>query len=121
MAGLPRCCFDYQSQHIYKCAPEGTSVCRDRKTGLGLVATNPQAHERLVRLLGLKWPLERELTMGGRMFWTDIEFNRSWRLQKNDVFGNCRILDSEDLNKGWGGETEISTALAQVSIEFALL
>lgn len=34
------------------------------------------------------------------------------------MFGNCRILDAEDVVKAWGGETEISVALANVALEY---
>ena len=41
-------------------------------------------------------------TMGGEVFWTNIASCNGWRLQRNTVFGNCRILNPDDIRRAWG-------------------
>jgi hypothetical protein len=49
-------------------------------------------------------------TMGGHIFWTEIANVNGWRLQRNKVFGNCRILDPDDVRRAWGGENAMLKA-----------
>ena len=53
-------------------------------------------------------------TLGGEVFWTDIASYNGWRVQKNNVFGNCRILDPDDVRKAWGGERDILHAFTHL-------
>lgn len=46
-------------------------------------------------------------TLGGHVFWTDLAIVQGWRVQRNAVFGNCRILDPAGRRKAWGSETAI--------------
>lgn len=41
-------------------------------------------------------------TMGGSLFWDNLASCNGWRLQRNTVFGNCRILDSNNVRRAWG-------------------
>lgn len=38
----------------------------------------------------------KEQTMGGKVWWSNIEANEKFRVQKNIISGHCRILDSLD-------------------------
>lgn len=38
------------------------------------------------------------------MFWEDIANVRGWRLQRNRVFGNYRVIDPQNIRRAWGGE-----------------
>lgn len=40
-------------------------------------------------------------TMGGKVWWDTLENNHGWRLQHNKVFGQYRILDSENIRQAW--------------------
>lgn len=41
-------------------------------------------------------------TMGGEFFWDNLVSERGWRVQRNTVFGNCRILDPNNVRRAWG-------------------
>lgn len=47
-------------------------------------------------------------TMGGEVFWDNIASRGGWRIQKNLVFGNCRILDPDNIRRAWGTEEYVS-------------
>ncbi|MCC0178558.1 hypothetical protein I4641_16410 [Waterburya agarophytonicola K14] len=50
-------------------------------------------------------------TMGGEVFWENIANINGWKLQKNKVFGNCRIIDPNNVRRAWGGEKVLRKAL----------
>lgn len=68
------------------------------------IAEDPQVIGRLLEKMG-QMPKIPMPTMGGSVFWTDIANVNGWRLQRNRLFGNCRILDPHDVRRAWGGET----------------
>ena len=35
-------------------------------------------------------------TMGGRVWWTDVETRQGWRIQRNIISGHYRLLDQHD-------------------------
>ncbi len=41
-------------------------------------------------------------TWGGHVFWENLHEHRSWRIQQNTVFKNCRILGPDDTRYAWG-------------------
>ena len=41
-------------------------------------------------------------TMGGEVFWDNLRVCNGWKLQRNTVFGNCRILDPNNVRRAWG-------------------
>ena len=41
-------------------------------------------------------------TMGGVIFWDDIQECNGWRLQRNTFTGHYRILDPNDVRRAWG-------------------
>ncbi|MBF0226883.1 MAG: hypothetical protein HQK76_15660 [Desulfobacterales bacterium] len=66
------------------------------------LALNPQMIGQFLNKLNMP-NIEIE-TMGGPVFWTNLEEVNGWRLQHNLVFGNCRILDPKNVRYAWGGE-----------------
>jgi pimeloyl-ACP methyl ester carboxylesterase len=41
-------------------------------------------------------------TMGGVQFWTDFVVRGGWRIQHHAVTGHFRLLDNDDVRRGWG-------------------
>ncbi len=70
------------------------------------IASDPRLVGRIVEELGAMPNIPSE-TLGGTVFWQDLANVQGWKLQKNWVFGNCRILDPEDIRRAWGGETAL--------------
>ena len=82
--------------------------------GLTKIATDPKAIGRFLdNLDSPMFNLETQ-TLGGLVFWTNIANVNGWRLQKNQVFGNCRILDPNDTRKAWGGEKAMLKAFKKL-------
>ncbi|AFY99529.1 hypothetical protein [Calothrix sp. PCC 6303] len=73
------------------------------------IAEDPQIIGRILEELG-EMPNISMPTMGGHIFWTEIANVNGWRLQRNKVFGNCRILDPNDVRRAWGGENAMLKA-----------
>lgn len=42
-----------------------------------------------------------------------------WKMQRNDVFGNCRIVDKTGRGKAWGGSEKFIQAISQLAISLA--
>ena len=34
-------------------------------------------------------------TMGGQQFWTDLRIVGGWKIQRNEISGHCRVIDSK--------------------------
>ncbi len=43
-------------------------------------------------------------TMGGHVWWKQLDQEAGWKLQKNVVDQHCRILDPSDIRRAYGGE-----------------
>lgn len=41
-------------------------------------------------------------TCGGKVWWKNIYKIDGWKVQKNNVFNNCRILDNHNIRRAWG-------------------
>lgn len=63
---------------------------------------------------GIKIPNIEMKTMGGEVFWENIEERGGYRLQKNIVFGNCRILNTDDIRLDYGSETSMRAKFHQL-------
>ena len=63
---------------------------------------------------GFKIPNLPAKTMGGKVFWENIEETDEYRLQKNIVFGNCRILRRDDTRVDYGSERAMRLKLDQL-------
>ena len=42
-------------------------------------------------------------TLGGLIFWNDLKNVKGWRIQQNKITGHCRVLDPDNIRRGWGG------------------
>jgi hypothetical protein len=73
------------------------------------IAQDPQMIGKLLEQMG-SMPNLPTPTMGGPVFWIDVANIDGWRLQKNLVFGNCRIIDPNDVRRAWGGESAMLKA-----------
>ena len=76
---------------------------------LNILANNPEAIGKLCDYVGAMPNLEMK-TMGGLVWWEDLANVNGWRIQRHKLFGNCRILDSNDVRKAWGGEEAMTKA-----------
>ncbi|MDR3109046.1 MAG: hypothetical protein LBU65_05075 [Planctomycetaceae bacterium] len=54
-------------------------------------------------------------TMGGKVFWKTIADVDGWRVQQNKVFGNCRILDPNNVRRAWGGINAMGRIFQQLA------
>jgi hypothetical protein len=77
------------------------------------LAKDPEMIGRILEHLG-SMPNIPTPTMGGHIFWTDVANVNGWRLQKNSVFGNCRILDPDNVRRAWGGESTMLKAFEAI-------
>lgn len=50
-------------------------------------------------------------TAGGQQLWADLAWEADWRVQRNVFSKHCRLLDPEDVRRGWGSESAMLAAL----------
>lgn len=86
--------------------------------GLMIVASNPRILGEVLENLGMMPNIEMG-TMGGEVFWDDLASYQGWRVQKNSIFGNCRILDPNNVRKAWGGESAIRKAFEIIARDYS--
>jgi len=72
----------------------------------GLILGLTLAAQALTGMFDLPSP-----TLGGRQLWTDVRVQGGWRVQCHAWTGHCRLLDTNDIRRTWGGEAEMLTAL----------
>ncbi len=77
--------------------------------GLKIIVANPMLLGDILDGFGLMPNIETS-TMGGAVFWDDLSNLDGWRIQRNKLIGNCRILDPNDIRKAWGGEKAVRKA-----------
>ena len=63
---------------------------------LGGIAGNAMAAETGA------WPNIPIPTLGGKQFWTDRYIYAGWRIQENVITGHSRLLDTQNVRRGWG-------------------
>lgn len=56
-------------------------------------------------------------TLGGRQFWGDVLRFHDWRIQKNVIFGQYRLLDGDDHRHASGSLEECRAALKRITQE----
>ena len=59
-------------------------------------------------------------TNGGKVFWNELANVNGWRLQKNMVWGTCRIIDPDNVRRAWGGEEAMTKALKELQAQMEL-
>ena len=52
-------------------------------------------------------------TGGGKVWWKNLAEKNGWKLQKNIIWGTCRILDPGNVRRAWGGEEAMMKALKE--------
>ena len=85
------------------------------RSGLKLVAENRELLGKVLEELDLNMPNLKTPTLGGAVFWEDLVSSDGWRVQKNKVFGNCRIIDPENVRVAWGGESAMVNAFDKIA------
>ncbi len=83
------------------------------QSALIILASDPKAIGRLCDYFGQMPNIEMK-TMGGLVWWEDLANVEGWRVQKNKLFGNCRILDPQDIRRAWGGEKAMVQAFEKL-------
>lgn len=79
------------------------------QNALELLSKSHELVKELPLLPNINFP-----TMGGEVFWNDLAEANGWRVQKNNITGHCRILDSEDIRRAWGGEEAIMSFFKKI-------
>lgn len=62
--------------------------------GLAILSQTPSLINKFGLLPNINFP-----TLGGSFFWNDIAEANGWRVQRNNITGHCRILDSDDVRR----------------------
>ncbi len=60
-------------------------------------------------------------TLGGKQFWTDRRWQAGWRLQHNALTGHWRVLDSNNIRRGWGNRAACESLLESQAPPTALV
>ncbi|MDE6729277.1 MAG: hypothetical protein K2J71_00680 [Oscillospiraceae bacterium] len=64
---------------------------------LEVIVKNPDILDQL-SLPNVNFP-----TLGGHVFWNNIAVYKGWKIQQNTLTHHCRIIDSNDIRRAWGG------------------
>jgi predicted alpha/beta hydrolase family esterase len=59
-------------------------------------------------------------TLGGKQFWSDELLFRDWRIQRNVLTGNFRLLDENDVRRAWGTFVDCKAKLDEIKRERGL-
>jgi len=84
-------------------------------SGLVFIANNRANRGEFLEELTLEMPNVRLKTMGGNVFWDELVSAGGWKLQRNRVFGNWRILNNNNERVAWGGESAMLRAFNRIS------
>jgi pimeloyl-ACP methyl ester carboxylesterase len=85
----------------------------------------------LLVLIGAAWPAAAMAadpgkpnlpapTLGGKQFWSDELLFREWRIQRNVLTGNFRLLDENDVRRAWGTFVACEAKLDEIKRERGL-
>lgn len=56
-------------------------------------------------------------TMGGQIFWEQLDNQKGYVLQKNIATNHCRILDFNNVRVAWGTETQMRARLYELTTD----
>ena len=59
-------------------------------------------------------------TLGGKQFWSDELLFRDWRIQRNVLTANYRLLDENDVRRAWGTFADCRAKLEEIKRERSL-
>ena len=86
---------------------------------LMLIASNPDALGKFLEKAGTMPNIKmKPMNMG--VFWDELTNHNGFKLQKNNVFGNCRILNPNGERIAWGGETALKEMMESFLKEMEL-
>ena len=71
--------------------------------GLRILSRDPNRINEILSNMP-RMPNVKTATIGGTVWWADLVEVDGWRVQKNILFGNCRLLDPGNVRRAWGGE-----------------
>ena len=54
-------------------------------------------------------------TGGGKVWWRTLAEKKGWKLQRNILWGTCRILNPDNVRRAWGGEDAMKKALQNLA------
>ena len=83
--------------------------------GFRMIVENREKLGELLEKLDLNMPNIKTKTMGGSVCWGDIVSASGWRLQRNKLFGNCRIINPENERVAWGGQSAMIDAFNKIA------
>ncbi|MDE7121996.1 MAG: hypothetical protein K2O42_07540 [Oscillospiraceae bacterium] len=64
---------------------------------LEVIVKNPDILDQL-SLPNINFP-----TLGGHVMWNNIAVYKGWKIQQNTLTHHCRIIDSNNIRRAWGG------------------
>jgi hypothetical protein len=79
------------------------------RRGLEVLQLDPKRVKEIVDHLS-EHPNLRMKTLGGEAYWADLANVSGWRVQENILFGNCRILNENNVRLAWGGKKDMLNA-----------
>ncbi len=82
------------------------------------LAENPDMLGKLLTQIDSSMPNIQTKTLGGKVFWKNIAEFEGWKIQKNSILGNCRILNPENERVAWGGEDAMIRAFNKLFADF---
>ena len=95
-----------------KIGPQEAKLIAD---GFRMIVENREVLGDVLEGLDLTMPNIKTKTMGGAVCWEDIVSASGWRLQRNKLFGNCRIINPTNERVAWGGESAMIRAFNKIS------
>lgn len=87
-------------------------------TNLSLIAADPKLVGRLCDLIGSMPNIEYQ-TIGGIYYWNTLEVCNGWKLQRNKLTNQYRILNPDNVRMAWGPKEVIVGALKNLQIKKA--
>lgn len=88
------------------------------RKGLRILSADPGRIDALLaHMPGL--PNIKARTLGGRVWWADLVEVDGWRVQKNVLLKNCRLLDPQNVRRAWGSQAAMLKAFEALAKQCA--
>lgn len=55
----------------------------------------------------------KSITMGGKLFWTDVKVINDWKIQENVFSGHCRLINDKKVRYAWGSKNHCVEEMAK--------
>jgi len=79
------------------------------RKGLRILSANPAQIDALLAHIPAM-PNVKAPTLGGAVWWADLVVVDGWRVQKNVLLKNCRLLDPLNVRRAWGSQAAMLRA-----------